>query len=115
MAQSLFERLFKGSDFDTPEAADRYDIIEFFKGNTKYGSPFYAYLAVPAGEFEDYRRAVASGKPFDLTRYGEILASGTGHAPGPEVLRALKDSYGVSHDFEKDLAAAVEQHKENMS
>lgn len=115
MAQSLFERLFKGSDFDTPEAADRYDIIEFFKGNTKYGSPFFAYIAVPAGEFEAYRRAVASGKPFDLTEYGEILASGTGHAPPDDVLRALKDHYGVSHDFEKDLAAAVEQRRESTS
>lgn len=51
--------------------------------------PCYRVVLMPAGRVDDLRRALAF-KAVELADYGEVLASGEGHAPPEGLIEELR-------------------------
>lgn len=76
--------------------------IVFLTGERPDQRPFWAYLAVPARQYDLYCAARARGD-FSLEEYGTVLAYGEGLSPSIAEQNEMAIKYGLDRDFEKKL------------
>jgi len=78
-------------------------IVEICTGKTADGRDFYAYVAMNLEVYPLFKAAQKEGRNMDLTKLGEILYTGWGRVPPPEVVRGMQEQYNIDPDFEENL------------
>jgi len=91
------------------EADKSFGIIHLISGKTGKGEDFYAYISVTPSRYEDFLLISHAKEQMDLSEFGEILESGFGTDPSPEVQQYMKENYNVDPDFIANLQKMAAQ------
>jgi hypothetical protein len=88
---------------DKAEAADNlYHVYVLAQGTDWEEKPYWCYMALPPSRVMEFQEARERGEN-NLIDYGNILGFGYGAMPDEETQKFMEDSYGITHDFEKEL------------
>ncbi|MGE0754271.1 MAG: hypothetical protein AB7L92_03825 [Alphaproteobacteria bacterium] len=89
-------------------------IMVLCRGRDENGEPCWAYLCIKpsmAKAFHDARKLAS----MDIGDYGTIIESGRGEHVPEDVQKRMAHDYGARHDYEQQLAHAVEQIKARIN
>lgn len=101
-----------------PDSISR--IIMLVYGKLESGNPFWCYCAVKPSKYDQFKADEASGKIdlYNFDPYGEVVVSGEGETPPPEVTQKVAEMYNTDAstffqpiDPQKEIAEKIEQLK----
>jgi hypothetical protein len=72
--------------------------------------PFWAYLCIKPSMAKAFKEARDKGN-FNLEDFGTIIEWGDGNEVPSAVKQRMERDYGVNHNYESQLLAAIEFHK----
>ena len=85
-------------------------IVLLCQGKNANGRPFWAYMAIKPSMAEAFK-AVRDAGGFNLEDYGTIIEYGEGSAVPANIRTQMERDYGVKHDYEEQLLAAIREMK----
>lgn len=72
-------------------------------GKTPDGSDFYAFVNIKANRLVDFYDSVREEKEIRLGEYGEVVRSGEGLEPAPEVRQEMETEYNLDYSLGEKL------------
>ena len=102
--------------------ADEHVVIyELANSQTPEGKDFWLYLAIKPTMYEAYKMLWLdenrSESTVKFTDYGEVILTGWGKEPAPEVRAYMEEKFAMNSNFELDMEQAIndlrESHKAN--
>ena len=72
--------------------------INYFTGTNSYGLPCYWFIMCSTEKYKILLSKIGSND-FELSDYGQVIASGRGKRPSPQILEQLREKYNF--DAEK--------------
>lgn len=100
------ENLFTNLDDET-------GIIVLISGSID-GNPSWAYVSVYPSKYEEFLEKQDGDEEYDLTEYGEVLKWGEGDVPSPAEVREMVEEYGITPDFEDQVAALQQELEKDL-
>lgn len=82
-------------------------IIDLCTGTTDTGKEFYAYVSIPPSKYAAYRAKQLRQEEMDLEEFGEVIHSGWGTSPPPDIMAEMEHIYHVIHTLEDQMREAV--------
>ncbi|MAR56516.1 MAG: hypothetical protein CMM93_04980 [Rickettsiales bacterium] len=82
-----------------PTIGEQSYIILLCKGQMADATPYWAYLKMSVLQAKGLKAAQASGQPFSLQDFGEILAWGKEAEVPAEIRTAMERDHRVSHEL----------------
>lgn len=93
------------------EADGRLGIVHVISGKDANGKDFYAYVSVRPSRYEEFILISRAGEEMDVAEFGNVLESGFGREPSPEIRRHMEEKYGVDHHFLTNLQKEIVRHQ----
>lgn len=100
------ENLFSNLDDET-------GIIVLISGSID-DKPSWAYVSVYPSKYEEFLEKQDGDEEYDLTEYGEVLKWGEGDTPSPAEIREMVEEYGITPDFEDQVAALQQELEKDL-
>lgn len=82
-------------------------IIILCRGKQASGRPYWAYMCIKPSMARAFKEAREKGS-FELGQFGSVIEWGEGNDVPADVQERMARDYGVSHDYEDQLARAIE-------
>ena len=82
-------------------------LIELCRGKAQNDRAYHAFLKMTHSQHSDYERALASGKPVNVLKYGVVLHAGWGETPEEAVCARILQT----HSADVKIAAAFARHQ----
>lgn len=99
---------------DIKSADEHASMIEFCTLHTADSRQFWNYLSILPSKYPEYKGRYAQGGALNPLDFGKVLASGWGDTPPDDVIADMKEEYGTSLTYEKDLTEAFKKEIEKQ-
>lgn len=80
----------------------RFFIVELVSTYSSDRGWEFSYLRIAADRYRAFKEA-AESRPLELTDFGDVLFTGAGRNPTPELASFFEAVWGIDHDLETEV------------
>tara|TARA_B100001971_G_C17959739_1_gene416808 strand:+ start:91 stop:414 length:324 start_codon:yes stop_codon:yes gene_type:complete len=88
--------------------------IVLISGTDENSEDIWCYASIEPSKFKAFKEAEESGE-FEVEEYGEVLFTGKGTTPPPEIEQKMRDEFGADDEFEDNVGQVIKKLSREIS
>ncbi len=95
-----------GLTYQEKIAAQRAFFVLLYQNFNTRGEKVYAYLQISGAKMRELKKAMTTGRPYNLRNYGAVIASGFGD-PTEEIKQKIAQEFDFKPEYYADITALL--------